>query len=198
MNEIMTTSSSFRSLPEKELVGQFINTSCKASFGEIYRRYYKEVYNYCLSATQNSEDAHDVTQDIFLKVHDKAHMLRDAGIFRFWLFRIAKNQCIDTVRLRKNRKHSNAADSYDLADESATDSEVAIKKEEMYEVIHRSMPRLSEENRNMLILKYMEDQSIQELEKRFNLKESAVKMRLARAKCQILKYYERHQSAQCA
>src|SRR5919206_3602335 len=67
-------------------------------FTELVRRYEKRVINYVYRITHRYEDAHDLAQEIFVKVYMALDRYDPKYQFSTWLFRIAQNASIDTLR----------------------------------------------------------------------------------------------------
>lgn len=70
----------------------------------LYRRYAKKLYVFCSNAARSSvQDPEDLVQDVFVRVIKGAHTFNpQRASFRTWMFRIARNRCIDVIR-RKER-----------------------------------------------------------------------------------------------
>src|SRR5436189_1578858 len=69
-------------------------------FSELVSRYEKRVVNYVYRITHRYEDAHDLTQEIFVKVYLALDRYDPKYQFSTWLFRIAQNSAIDALRKR--------------------------------------------------------------------------------------------------
>lgn len=162
------------------------------SVGELYQRYYPRVYKYCLSILKDPNDAGDIAQDVFLRAMEKINDLKNPVTFTAWLFRISRNACVDRCKHRGLHRHEPTESDCNLAIEDV-DLEFFWEKEHQYEQINTLLTHLSEESRQLLQLKYLENKSIEELQALFNLGESAVKMRLARARNRIIKLYQKGQ-----
>lgn len=71
-------------------------------FSEIYQSYYKKIYNLALNYVQHTEDAEEVTQDVFLKIYDEINQFKGDANMGTWVMRIAINKSLDFLR-HKNR-----------------------------------------------------------------------------------------------
>jgi len=79
-----------------------IEAHCKGdpnAFGEIVRRYGDGVLGYLIRMTGNREQAEDLFQETFKRVHQKSHTLR-GNEFKSWLFKIATNATLDGLRIK--------------------------------------------------------------------------------------------------
>ena len=138
---------------------------------EAYDTYANLLYRVALSHLQHSEDAMDVVQDVFLKLHTSAKRFRDAEHEKAWLLRVTINRCHDTARRRTLR-------AYTPIDELEC---VAAPNEERPDVL-LEIDRLTPSLKIAVVLNYLEGFSIQETASILKLSPSAVKMRLSRAR----------------
>jgi RNA polymerase sigma factor (sigma-70 family) len=165
---------------DEELVDSY-RTGKNECLGVLYERYYKKVYHKCLSYTKNPDIAFDLSQDILLKAFGKIATFRGSSSFSTWLFVITTNHCIAFIRKTKNIYFENI-DSYLFLQDENQDFEERILYEYKEQSLAIELENISELERKMLILKYQNNYSITDLQKEFNMKASAVKMRLLRAK----------------
>src|SRR5205085_11658477 len=74
------------------------------AFETLFRKYQTYVYNVSLGMLCNSEDAADITQETFLRLHRSLDSFRGDSTFSTWLYRVAVNLCITEIRRRgRNR-----------------------------------------------------------------------------------------------
>jgi RNA polymerase sigma-70 factor (ECF subfamily) len=70
-------------------------------FGELIERYQSRLVNYLYRMLRNEEDAHDLAQEVFLKVYGALDRFDPSYRFSTWLFRVAQNAAIDQIRKRR-------------------------------------------------------------------------------------------------
>ena len=180
-----------KKMSDNELVEK-INTSKDSQlFGILYDRYGDKVYNKCFSFAKNDSAAKDLTQEIFLKVFLKLKLFNsEKASFSTWLYVITYNYCINYVNRDVKKKHiSERMDDheYHLADEEVHIDEINTFDAEK---LTKALELLSPEEKSILLLKYQDDVSIKELQASFDVGESAIKMRLNRAKAKVVKIYD--------
>lgn len=71
-----------------------------AAFEEIYRRHHRRVYSICLRMLQNTSEAEDLTQDVFIQLYRKIGSFRGDSAFTTWLHRMTVNQVLMHFRKR--------------------------------------------------------------------------------------------------
>jgi RNA polymerase sigma factor (sigma-70 family) len=168
------------SSPDEELVGSY-KAGKHECLGVLYERYYKKVFHKCLSYTKNPEIAFDLSQDILLKAFGKIDTFNGYSSFSTWLFVITTNHCIAYMRKFRKISFVNLDSYYNMQDENQ-DFEERILFEHKEQNLHYQLQQISDLERKMLVLKYQDNYSITDLQKEFNMKASAIKMRLLRAK----------------
>ncbi len=140
---------------------------------EAYANYADMLYRLALTYMQNSDDAQDAVQDVFLKYMTAAPFLRDDEHERAWLIRVTVNRCCDLLRRRKIRSYV----SLDEVPETAADDTALESSDLMH-----TLSKIPEKNRGAIVLHYLEGFSVDEVAKMLGISVSAVKMRLARGR----------------
>ncbi|MCB0632733.1 MAG: RNA polymerase sigma factor, partial [Lewinella sp.] len=137
----------------------------------------------------NQCDASDMVQEIFLKVLEKINTLKDPDLWVAWLFRIAHNKVIN---LHKKQSLHRMDALQEGMPEPRTENEIAEKLEieRKLSALPELLQEMPDQQAKVLRLKYLDGQSIETLCEELHIKESAVKMRLLRARTQIVKMYE--------
>jgi RNA polymerase sigma-70 factor, ECF subfamily len=149
-------------------------------FDNVYAQYDKRVFAYCLYVLGDRDRANDVFQEVFIKTYQSLHTLRDSEKISNWLFRIARNECLNSMksRQRSDKRHMTIEDSETLVRPSASD---AIYNDEI-EHVHWGLSQLSKEYREALVLAEFEGFSLKEIAELTGASLSNVKVRIHRAK----------------
>ena len=170
-----------------------------AAFEEVVGRYKNKVYNYIYRMVGNSDDAEDLTQEVFVRMYTSLDSFRRQASLHTWLFRIASNLCIDHFRRSKKMR----ANAYSL-DEPIKDAgdggeaggghEVAdakyephrlMEQQEMAEQIQQALGQLPEKLRTVLVLHDIEDLPYEEIAQVVGCPLGTVKSRLFHARQQL-------------
>lgn len=159
----------------------------------IIDRYKTKLGKYIKRRTNiNGEDLEDVLQDVFIKVYININEYDDDLVFSSWVYRVTHNYMIDW--LRKNKKHNCLSlDDEEfklihvLEDESQRIDKYydSIEKENM-DIIKKELAKMPEDYQEVLILKFFEDKSYEEISDILKISISSVGVKINRAK-KILK-----------
>jgi RNA polymerase sigma factor (sigma-70 family) len=76
----------------------------QSHFEKLYHEYKMLVFNVALNYLQNVEDAEEITQDVFIKVHHSLKNFNQKSSYKTWIYRIAINQCLDYIKHKNSQK----------------------------------------------------------------------------------------------
>lgn len=114
---------------------RLIANSQEAALGELYDRFSRLVFSIAVSSVGNSAIAEEITQDVFLRVWEKADTYRiNQGQVKTWIASIARNRSIDVIRRQKIRPEGHLSPWEEVFEHNLPD---AIEIEETVEVIQR-------------------------------------------------------------
>ncbi|MBL8002895.1 MAG: RNA polymerase sigma factor [Flavobacteriales bacterium] len=175
-------------LSDEELVSLLQKQMDTERFGLLYDRYSAKVFQKCVGMTRDRDLAKDLTHDIFLKAFVSLGRFDHRSKFGTWLYSITYNYCLDT--LRKGQRHrTEEVDERVEEGHGAEDAYEAqllgLRAERLDEVIGKLDPA----DRALLLMKYQEDLSVKDIMDVMSLQESAVKMRILRARERALRLY---------
>ena len=182
-----------RPLTDTSLVER-CRTNDEAAFNEVVARYKTKIYNYIYRMTGSSDDAEDLTQEVFIRMYTSIDSFRSQSSLNTWLFRIAGNLCIDRFRRSKNRTAAYSLDDPIGDSEGETTHEVPdhtyepqrlLENEEMAEQIQRALAQLPEKLRATLLLHDIEGLPYEEIAQVVGCPLGTVKSRLFNARMQL-------------
>ncbi|MFT8873068.1 MAG: RNA polymerase sigma factor SigW [Sporolactobacillus sp.] len=179
---------------EKRLIRR-IKKGDHQAFAEMVNHYKNGVYIICLRMTGNREEAEDLSQETFLRAFRSIDQFDIDRKFSTWLFRIATNLSIDTLRRKKAKLSLDAevpgtegltleavlADQQPLPDERLMQAETERR-------VQSGIERLPDKYRIAVVLKYVEELSLKEISEIMDIPVATVKTRIHRGREMLRRY----------
>jgi RNA polymerase sigma-70 factor (ECF subfamily) len=158
-------------------------------FGVLMSRYEKRLVNYVYRITHRYEEAHDLAQEIFVKVYLALDRYDPKYQFSTWLFRIAQNSAIDAIRKKGISEVPLARQSDDepqgrdreFADDGISPYR-ALKNKQLSAAIDREVEKLPPDYRELIQLRHFAELSYEEIASMKKLPLGTVKNKLFRAR----------------
>ncbi|WPP50915.1 RNA polymerase sigma factor [Catalinimonas niigatensis] len=179
-------------LDDEGLALRLKETGDQRYFAELMRRHERKILKKCKSYVKQDEASEDLMQEVMIKLFLRIKDFRSEAKFSTWLFTIIHSTCIDYLRKHKKNVHSIITEK--LSDEVAeiVDTEEEVTEAMSEKILEELLNHMTPEEKMLLLLKYKEKHQIKDIQLTLNLSESAVKMRLKRAKEKINKLYYKH------
>ena len=161
----------------------------QSAFAELVELYKDKIFHLAYRMLNNRHEAEDVVQDTFLRVYKNWEKYDDNHKFSTWLYRIATNLCIDRMRKRKPNFSLDAelgdqegTDGYSLlpGDERTPESEFLLS--ETQSIIHQAIEGLPAKYKMVMVLRYLQEMSLQEIGDVLNMPVTTVKTRVHRGR----------------
>jgi RNA polymerase sigma-70 factor (ECF subfamily) len=173
-----------------------------AAFDEIVARYKQKIFNYIFRMVGSSDEAEDLTQEVFVKMYLALDTFRNQASLSTWLYRIAGNLCIDAHRKRARREggfggglisldepvHSDAGGEEGAAREvpdTAHEPFKMLARQELDGQIQTALDRLPEKMRTVVVLHDVEGLQYEEIAQVVGCPLGTVKSRLFNARMQL-------------
>ncbi len=153
----------------------------KAQF-EIYRLYYKAMYNTSLRIVGDEQEAEDIMQESFFKAFDKISTYKNEVSFGAWLRRIVVNTSIDALK-KKRITLIPIEEAYGIDTESGDDAEFSI---ETIDLLKNAIEKLPEGYKLVLNLHMIEELDHEEIASKLGIATSTSRSQLARAKQKLV------------
>lgn len=164
------------------------------------------VYNTCLSLLQNSEDAEDVSQEVFVSVYQSIEQFKGDSKLSTWVYRIAVTKSLEHIR-SKNRKKRFAFIQRLIVSDSDNETVfepghfhhpgIQLENKERAAILFKALEQLPENQKTAFVLHKMEDLSYMEVAEILNVSLSSVESLMFRAKQNLRKllgdYYEKNE-----
>ena len=151
-----------------------------SSFRDLFESHKDKVYSIALRFSGDPTAAMDIAQDTFLKLMDRIGQFRGDSSFDSWLYRLVVNSCMDHRRRQKRILPvlEEFFDSFRSHDESALDG---LMRDEMQQQVQGVVSKLAPEHRMVVVLRYTEGLSYEEIAEVLNCSRGTVASRLNRA-----------------
>lgn len=159
----------------------------------LVRRLEGRVYAVALHYLRDREEARDAAQDVFIRVYEKLDTVRADKPFLAWVLRVARNCCIDRLRRLDVRTpaHSVALESApDLVTSSPTPEEACLDSARD-RLVYRALGTLSERNREIILLKDIQEMKLVEIAELMSAPLGTIKSRWNRARVELAKAVRR-------
>lgn len=167
------------------------------AFRELVVRYQRKVFAVAFGMVKDREEAMDISQDAFVRVHQRLADFKGDSSFYTWLYRITRNLAIDRLRARKTEARAfdegvaleeDRSDPGFLSRRLGTNPQRSALRKELASEIARALGGLPEKHREILVLREVEGMSYEELAEILEIPKGTVMSRLfhARSKMQAL------------
>lgn len=154
----------------------------------IINHYYEALYRYCYRILRSKEDAEDLVQEVFIKINNLLEDKKNIEIHNNYLYKIAYNKCINTIRRKKIIKF--------ISFEGSGVEDLYYKKDtyfedELSEELSKIMSLLKVEERSLLILRTIEEMSYEEISKIVGKTPSTLRKQYERIKKKVIRLIEK-------
>ncbi|HEY3058623.1 MAG TPA: sigma-70 family RNA polymerase sigma factor [Chloroflexota bacterium] len=150
------------------------------AFEVLVRTHQRPVYNFCLRMLGQTDDAADVAQETFVQLYSNLHRLDEYEPLAPWLFRVARNRCIDVIRRRRTVPLDDDAEDEPLDDQPLPDE--LVERADIQRVLAEAIATLPQQYAEVVALRYAADRSFAEIGAILDLEEGAARVRFHRAK----------------
>ncbi len=151
---------------------------------KIWSTFNSHLKAYILSQIKNEHDAKDVLQDVFLKIHDNLHKLRDFDRLESWIFQITRNKINDYYRLqKKNQKLTDNIKNEISDDDQLTDFDAYSLPDSSW--LKPFVDELPAKYRQALVMTEYENKNQREMADELGLSVPGAKSRVQRARKKI-------------
>jgi RNA polymerase sigma factor (sigma-70 family) len=171
------------------------------AFKKLVEEWQDMVYNTAVSIVKNEDDADDITQDVFIQVHQSVNSFKGDAKFSTWLYRIAISKALDHLKKKKRKKRFALIQNLlgNTGEEALYPKEfnhpgVVIENKERAAELFKALEQISDKQRIAFTLHKLEGQKHQDIAEIMHLSLVAVESLIARAKVSLRKilkqYYE--------
>ncbi|MFM7315311.1 MAG: RNA polymerase sigma factor [Isosphaeraceae bacterium] len=188
-------------LAEKQVMAAVMEDR-PGAFEKLVELYQKRIYQFIFHMVKNREEAEDLTQELFLRVFRARHKYRPEARLSKWIFMIAHNLALNSIRSRKSRKgqmgrglagagtttHMLAPELNVVSPEGTPSAQ--MRSVELSQVVQESIFMLAEDQRVAIMLNKYEEMSYEEIAQIMGRTEASVKSLLFRARVNLKDHLE--------
>jgi len=164
---------------DRVLVERYLSGD-RDAFTALVVRYQRPIYNAAFWVLKKHEDAHDISQTVFLKVAERADEYDPKYKFFSWIYRIAVNESLNL--LRRNRHEDELEDDVELAGDESTGPERQASAAQLARQLRKAMMTMATSDRLVLTLRHFSECSYDEMAQILEIDEKTVKSRLFEAR----------------
>ena len=182
---------------ERQLV-EGLRQGEEQAFAALVRHHQNKVYGLCLRMMGNPEEAEDLAQEVFLTVFRAIGQFRGESRLSTWIYRITRNHCLNRIKFLKRRAHerrqslevTRQADlngqrlHHPVGSRPERPDKLAEGKQ-MEQLVQARIAELSEEHRELVVLRDLEHLSYEEIQEITGLPQGTIKSRLHRARVDL-------------
>ncbi|UJL46612.1 RNA polymerase sigma factor SigW [Virgibacillus sp. NKC19-16] len=161
----------------------------QSAFEDVIALYQDKIYRHCFRMIGNTHEAEDIAQEAFIRAYVNIQSFDDRRKFSTWLYRIATNLTIDHIRKRKpdyylddKIKGTEGLDMYSQLTSRDPSPGEQVESQELQRSIHQEILRLPPKYRSIIILRYLEEFSLQEISDTLDIPLGTVKTRIHRGR----------------
>jgi RNA polymerase sigma-70 factor (ECF subfamily) len=163
------------------------------AFRELVEKYQRRIYQLALGMTKDPDDAMDIAQETFVRVHKYLPSFKGDSSFFTWTYRIATNLCLDAQRKKGRTERVDVEEGDEAEIEAAMDPpshalagpQRQALNEELKGKLDEALAGLSENHRAILLLREVEGLSYEELAKVLDIRKGTVMSRLFHARLKM-------------
>ena len=188
-----------------ESVDQSLVSRClggdEAAWEELVRQHTRQVYGLCFRFTNSTQEAQDLTQEVFLRVFKTIKTFRSTeGSFGTWLARVTRNLLIDHYRrTRQQRITDSIEDQLPVLEQVGTTGaarpDQALAGREASEILQATLQKLSPDLREAVILRDLQEMEYREIADVLDIPEGTVKSRINRGRAELARLLRKQKLA---
>ncbi|MFJ7936178.1 RNA polymerase sigma factor [Sporosarcina sp. NPDC096371] len=152
----------------------------KQAYAHLINKYKNPLYATILRMTKNPHDAQDLVQEAFIKVYEQLRKYDETGTFASWMYRVAINHCMDEFRKKRYKMQQVEIEEGSIV--SSDTPEIIFMKNEESRRLERLVATLPEDERIIILLRYVNELSYQEISELVDTPLATVRNKLYRAK----------------
>jgi RNA polymerase sigma-70 factor, ECF subfamily len=174
-----------------------------AAWEELVRQYHRRIYNLCFRFAGSAADAQDLTQEVFIKMYRTLNSYdAERGAFITWVTAMTRNLLVDHFRRTKQERLTDSLDGTpserddamplrEQIQDSRPAPDARAESEQLGDVVHRALGRLSPDLREAVILRDLQEMDYKQIATVLKVPEGTVKSRINRGRAELARLLQR-------
>jgi len=170
---------------------------------EVVQRYHRRIFNICYRFAGTSDDAQDLTQEVFIRMYRTLNSYDvERGAFMTWVTTMTRNLLVDHFRKTKQDRvtdsidaapsdHEDAMPLSDRIEDQSAPPDARVQSREAKQAVHQALQKLSPELREAVILRDLQDMDYREIAAVLKVPEGTVKSRINRGRAELARLLQR-------
>jgi RNA polymerase sigma factor (sigma-70 family) len=175
---------------DQELV-ELYQKGDEASFGELVKKYQEKIYWVARRFTNDHDQADDIVQEVFIKMHTALKAFRGDSSVYTWLYRITVNAALNYIRKQRIREFLRIDYYFDAAGDSSEQPDIQVEREEQQNLIDEAIKTLPEKQKTVFVLRYYEEMQYEDISRILKTSIGGLKANYFHAVKKIGKYINR-------
>lgn len=157
-----------------------VKSGDKQAYSLVIKQFQRQIFLYCYYLLKSQEEAEDAAQDIFIKGLEHINRFSHTVSLSAWLYKIAHNHCMDLMK-KRNKNHQS------LLEYTANREQEKERDNGYTEMIHDILEHLNVEERQILLLRSLEEYSYEEIATIMDMKPTTVRKKYERLRKKLMK-----------
>jgi RNA polymerase sigma-70 factor, ECF subfamily len=178
-------------------------TGDAVAWEEIVQRYNRRIYNICYRFAGSSDDAQDLTQEVFIKMYRTLSSYDvERGAFMTWVTTVTRNLLVDNFRKKRQDRMTDSLDAAptehedtmplsDQIPDKGPPPDGRVQSRETAEMVHGALQKLSPDLREAVVLRDLQDMDYREIATVLRVPEGTVKSRINRGRAELARLLQR-------
>ena len=164
-----------------DLIARFL-AGDRAAFDSLFLKYQDYVYNIVFGIVGSADEARDIVQEVFVQVYRSLASFRRGSRFATWLYRIAVNRAVDAARSARSRRWLPLDETLRATPDPSDNPAQAMNRRAEHDAVQSVLMQVPVRHRDVLVLRYYQDLSVEEMAEVLGCSVAAAKVRLHRAR----------------
>lgn len=174
---------------------QMVQDGDLSKMGLLYERHHRSLFGFFYRLTDSGSESEDLVQNVFYRLLKYRHAFKNEGKFVYWLYAVARNVSKDVYKKKDPLMHSSELEDIGEQEPGEQNVEDKITHDEQKGALTKALKRLSEEQREAIVMSKFHGLKYHEIAVIANCTESAIKARIRRGIMELKKIMDKVEQA---